>query len=650
MSKRLVTEAGAFALMAMMPLFFGGNAYGMGLLTLVTIYAIALIGLDVTVGYLGQVNLGQAAFMALGAYAAGLATMSLGWSMAPALLAAVLVGLIAGAFLALPALRLEGPQFALATLSFASLVVILLNELESVTNGAQGLSLVRPLLFGVKLGPTGFYWTCLGLLALLWLGMRNLLSSHWGRSFEALRDSPIATDAVGLSVYGRKVAAFALGSSLGALAGGLYAFDFQYLQPDGFRYDQMVILLLGVVLGGRKSLWGAFLGAGLIVLLPNLLSSRPVFETIAAVGLLVSLVAAWQRRGDPGGLPFQAVAPVVATGLMVLGGFFVQSLEDWRKAVFALILFAVVVGLPEGVMGYVGRTLARLFRVRRQPLPEPADLNDVLPIEADRGAVRLAVRGLSCRFGGLIALAELDLEVQTGEIHGLIGPNGSGKSTAINVISGLYPAAAGVVVLDGKVLPGGSLTRAARAGIARTFQNLQLFLELTALENVMVALRHVYRLPLPLIMAGFGRREEAAARAEALALLTLVGLGGYAGVKAADLPYGTQRFLEIARALACRPRLLILDEPAAGLSSPDIKALVGIMGRIHERRIPVILIEHHMDIVARLCDRVTVLDGGKVIASGTPEEIQNHPEVIRAYLGTIAGDRASAAVTEAQPC
>ncbi len=650
MSKRLVTEAGTFALMAAVPLFVGGNAYGMGLLTLVTIYAIALIGLDVTVGYLGQINLGQAAFMALGAYASGLAVTGLGWSMAPALLAAVLVGLIAGAFLALPALRLEGPQFALATLSFASLVVILLNELESVTNGAQGLSLVRPLLFGLKLTPAGFYWTCLGLLALLWMGMRNLLSSHWGRSFEALRDSPIATDAVGVSVYGRKVAAFALGSSLGALAGGLYAFDFQYLQPDGFRYDQMVILLLGVVLGGRKSLWGAFLGAVLIVLLPNLLSSRPVFEAIAAIGFLASLVAAGRRWREEGGLPFQAIAPVVATGLMVLGGFLVQSLEDWRKAVFALILFAVVVGLPEGVMGYVGRTLVRLFGGRRRPLPPPAALDAVLPFQENHGAVPLAVSGLSCRFGGLIALAGLDLEVRSGEIHGLIGPNGSGKSTAINVISGLYPAASGVVRLDGRVLPGGSLTRAARAGIARTFQNLQLFLELTALENIMVALRHVYRLPLPLIMAGLGRREEATARSEALALLTLVGLGDYAGVKAADLPYGTQRFLEIARALACRPRLLILDEPAAGLSSPDIKVLIGIMERIRERRIPVILIEHHMDIVAELCDRVTVLDGGKVIATGTPAEIQNHPDVIRAYLGTIAGERAGGSETGAQPC
>ncbi len=643
-TKRQATEATALLLMAVVPLVFGGNAYIMGLITLVVIYAITLIGLDVTVGYLGQVNLGHAAFMALGAYAAGLATTKLGWSMAPSLLAAMLVGLVTGALLALPALRLEGPQFALATLSFASLVVILLNELEGLTNGAQGLSLVRPALFGIKLSPAGFYWMCLALLSLIWMGMRNLLSSHWGRSFEALRDSPIATDAVGVSVYGRKVTAFALGSSLGGLAGGLYGFDFQYLQPDSFRYDLMVILLLGVVLGGRKSLWGALLGAVLIVMLPNLLSARPVFATIAILGFVASLLAAWHRRRISSTISFQAAAPIAATGLMVLGGLFAQSLEDWRKAVFALILFAVVVGLPEGVMGCVERALAGLFRVGRRPLPLPCSLDEVLPAQEpdqepgleNNGAVRLEVVGLSCRFGGLVALDRFNMKVRAGEVHGLIGPNGSGKSTAINVISGLYPPATGYVRLDGRLLPSGNLVRAARAGIGRTFQNLQLFFGLSALENVMVALRHVYCLPLPLIMLGFGVREEETARSEALSLLNLVGLGDHAEIKAQDLPYGAQRFLEIARALACRPRLLILDEPAAGLSLPDIKTLLGIMDRIRERRIPVILIEHHMDVVAQLCDRVTVLDGGKVIATGTPGEIQTDTEVIRAYLGSIA--------------
>ena len=199
-----------------------------------------------------------------------------------------------GALLALPALRLEGPQFALATLSFTALSSTALNELEGLTGGAQGLSLIRPPLLGHVLGPRDFYWLCVALLAAVWLAMRNLLSSQWGRAFEALRDSPIATDAMGVGTYRHKVAAFAFGSGLGGLAGALYAFNFQYLQPQSFVYELTVVLLLGVVLGGRKSLWGAFVGATLVALLPNLLSNRFLFQVFSARG-----PRGRRRRGRP---------------------------------------------------------------------------------------------------------------------------------------------------------------------------------------------------------------------------------------------------------------------------------------------------------------------------------------------------------------
>jgi branched-chain amino acid transport system permease protein len=280
----------AFLLLACIPLAVS-NSYVLGLLTLLAIYGILLIGLDISVGYLGQVNLGHAAFLGLGAYAGALCVMDFGFGMLPALLASLLVGLVFGGLLAFPALRLEGPQFALATLSFSALTVTTLNEMESITQGAQGLQVDRPLLFGFHLGPQAFFWMCLVLLALTWVAMKNLLSSHWGRAFEALRDSPIATDAMGVGVFRHKVAAFALGSGLGGLAGGLYAFNFQFLQPNSFVYELMVILLLGVVLGGRKSLWGAFIGACLIVLLPNLLSNRTLFQAFSFIGFFLALLA-----------------------------------------------------------------------------------------------------------------------------------------------------------------------------------------------------------------------------------------------------------------------------------------------------------------------------------------------------------------------
>ncbi len=634
--KRILLLRGAeflvFALLATIPKFVE-NPYALGLLTLLAIYGILLIGLDVTVGYLGQVNLAHVAFLGLGAYAAGFVVTKLGLGMVPALLAATLVGLVLGGLLALPALRLEGPQFALATLSFAALSTTALNELEALTGGAQGLSLSRPPLFGHNLTPPLFYWLCMVLLAVVWMLMRNLLASQWGRAFEALRDSPIATDAMGVGTYAHKVAAFALGSSLGGLAGGLYAFNFQYLQPQSFTYDLMIILLLGVVLGGRKSLWGAFVGASVIVLLPNLLSNRLLFQIFSGLGFAGALAAGLQGLYRKTTRPFQALAPVVAMGLLVVGGLLVENTEDWRKAIFALMLFSVVVGLPEGIMGFLSTFLAKLFRVPHAPLPEPADIDTMLPIRPADGSALLVLDDLKRYFGGVKAVDGLSMTVRAGTIHGLIGPNGSGKSTVVNVISGLYTPTAGTMQLRGVTLPIGSLYRVAQAGVARTFQNLQLFGELTALENVLVALKGVYRNPLPMVLLGLARREERSAQAQALALLELIGLREQALVKAKDLTYGAQRFLEIARALARKPDLLILDEPAAGLAHPDVLQQIEFIQRIHQRGITIILIEHHMDVVSELCDTVTVLDGGRIIAEGTPDEVKRHPKVVEAYLG-----------------
>ena len=634
--KRLIFIHGAemmvCLLLAAIPVFIS-NPFVLGLLTLLAIYGILLIGLDITVGYLGQVNLAQAAFLGLGAYTAGLTVTHFGFGMSAALVASLVVGLVFGTLLAFPALRLEGPQFALATLSFSALVATTLNEWESLTNGAQGLSLVRPSFLRLTLGPQGFYWLCLVLLVLVWIAMHNLLKSQWGRAFEALRDSPIATDAMGIGTYRHKAAAFALGSGLGGLAGGLYAFNFQYLQPQIFVYELMVILLLGVVLGGRKSLWGAFVGATLIVLLPNLLSNRVLFQSFAALGFLAALGAGGRGYLRKTVKPFQALAPVLAMGILVLVAVAVQNIEDLRRAIFALMLFSVVVGLPEGLMGFAAKFLSKLFRIAPPVLAEPAPLASVLPTRECDGSALLELENLKRYFGGVRAVDGVSLIVRSGQIHGLIGPNGSGKSTLVNVISGLYTPSGGTILLKGTPLAAGSLYKAAHRGIARTFQNLQIFSELTAVDNVMVAETDAYRKALPLVLLGLGREEERRAQSDALALLDTVGLRTEALTPAKDLPYGAQRFLEIARALARKPDLLILDEPAAGLAHPDVKKLVGIIRKIHQIGITIILIEHHMEVVSELCDVVTVLDGGIVIAEGKADELKRNPMVIAAYLG-----------------
>lgn len=625
----------ALLVLAAIPLFIT-NPFALGLLTLLAIYGILLIGLDVTVGYLGQVNLAQAAFLGIGAYTSGLLVMTSGWGILPALGVAFMICLVLGALLALPALRLEGPQFALATLSFGALAVTVLNEWEDLTLGAQGLSVNRPMLFGHALDAAWFYWLCVILLALVWMGMRNLLSSQWGRAFEALRDSPIATDAMGVGTYRHKVIAFAFGSALGGLAGGLYSFNFQYLQPHSFTYELMVILLLGVVLGGRKSLWGAVVGAAFIVLLPNLLSNPVMFRFFSVLGLLIALIGVVRGLKDKSTYKFQTLAPVIAMAMLVVGSFTVEHTEDWRKAIFALMLFSVVVGLPEGLMGFAGKLLTKLFRVPAAPLPPASNLDDVVPMQKADGSTLLELKDLKRHFGGVKAVDGVNMVVKAGTVHGLIGPNGSGKSTAVNVISGLYTPTSGQLLLDGKELPYGSLYQVAGAGVSRTFQNLQLFAELSALDNVMVALRDTYKTPWPLVLLGLAHGEEKKAQADALALLQLVGLESQARTRAKDLTYGAQRFLEIARALARKPRLLILDEPAAGLAHPDAHQLVEIIRRIHGRGISIVLIEHHMDVVTALCNTVTVLDGGQVIAEGPAEEVKRNPKVVEAYLGAAA--------------
>ena len=556
------------------------------MMALAGIFAIAGLGLNLLTGYAGQTSLGHAGFYAIGAYTGALLATKLGLGFWIGLPFSVALAAAAGLLLAYPSFRLEGPYLAMVTIAFGIIVNSVLVEWSDLTGGTQGvLNIPRPTIGGQRLLLERQFLLIVIALVLVSFLLRNLMRSPWGRALVAVRENMIAAESVGLSTRVVKTTAFAVSAALAGLAGHLFAFFQGFISPEAFEFDASIFLLTIVIFGGAGTLAGPLVGAVVLTFLPELL----------------------------------------------------QRFADYRLIIYGGIIVLTLYALP---LGFVGTLFRRSTRLPEYSTPRrraiAAKVEEMPPaIAAAPLTSVIGVTNVSMSFGGVRALTDVSLNVRPATVHALIGPNGAGKTVLLNVLGGYYPPTAGNLRLEGEPSPWLPAHRVARRRIARTFQTTQLFGELTVLQNVMSGFpgqtRH--RILDAFIGSTRLRREEAARGEAARALLAFVGYGGDVNARANSLPFGHQRVVEIARALALDPVLLAMDEPAAGLNPHEIDALDDLITRIRSRGVAVLLVEHHMDLVMGISDEISVLYHGEMLAEGTPAAIQANPAVIKSIPG-----------------
>ena len=562
---------------------FIGNDYWVLIASRAAIYWILVSGLNLVVGFAGQLAIGYVALLTLGAYTASV--LVAGNATPPihpfaALAMAALVGAVAGVITGLPALRLPTFYFAMSTLGFATIVTQVALAWQSVTGG--GIGLPGPALPAPFDTAGGFYGFCLAAAAICTWLTSNVAHSRYGRALVAVRDADVAAEAVGIVKSRLLVTIFLLSGATGAFAGGLFASLQTYITPEAFTFDLSVLFFIAILIGGRGSILGPLIGTIVLTLLPE----------------------------------------------------FAAPLAAWSTFLYAALLLAVVLAAPGGIAALLDTESRKPLLANRTIEPQPELLRRLLP-EPQRPA-ELALNGLALSFGGVRAVDGVNLVVKSGQIHGLIGPNGSGKTTTLNIISGYYRQDAGTIQLAGKALPPGASETRCRLGIARTFQTPRIVGEGSVLDNVMMGatLSAKSGFGAALLSLPASRQDESDARERGHAALAAVGIDGLAHVRADRLQHSELRFLEIARALMSQPAFLLLDEPAAGLSGEEIARLAELVTAVSQRGVGVLLVEHHTDLIFDICQHVTVLNLGRVLAVGTPEEIRVNKEVVSAYLGS----------------
>jgi len=551
------------------------------------LYSLVAIGLVLLTGVTGLTSFGQAAFMGLGAYTSAVLTTQLSWSPWQTLFIALALTIIIAFILGAITLRMGGHYLPLATIAWGISLYFLFGTIP-ILGGSNGIADIQALrLFGIELRNERLFYCIIWGVCLVALRIStNLLDSREGRAIRALKGGVSMVEAFGASGLRLKNIVFIYSAVLACLAGWLYAHMQRFVNPSPFGLNQGIEFLFMITIGGSFSFWGAITGATVITLLKTVLQ-----------GILPKLIS--------------------------------QS-GNFEIIVFGIMIVAVLQWMRGGIWALVERLLPPKTS---RPVTDSSDLK--MRTQPSRGAPLLKVEGITKAYGGLVAVRQMSFELSSGEIVGLIGPNGAGKSTMFNLISGEVPRTAGSIHFGSSTISGLHSRQIARLGLSRTFQHVRLIPGMTTIENVMIGA--YLRTDDGIFSAGLrlNRVSDDRIRAEAARQLRRVGLEEHMFAPASSLSLGKQRMVEIARALCADPLLLLLDEPAAGLRYLEKKELAALLSDLRSAGLSVLIVEHDMEFLMNLVDRIVVMEFGEKLAEGLPQEIRSNPAVLEAYLGGV---------------